>query len=92
MAFVLSNLAHRIGESQSEFEILEQKHFFQLHHAVAHFDVPVRDLPEQFRQFGFTDLRGAGAAGFAVGLIQCTHEQGVLFRCLAAVRLHGFWF
>ncbi|MNW70044.1 hypothetical protein D3C74_492210 [compost metagenome] len=55
-------------------EILEQEDFFQLHDAVANFDVPVRDLLDQDRQFFVADLWGIGAAGFAMGLGECGHD------------------
>ncbi|MNP73338.1 hypothetical protein D3C76_1700400 [compost metagenome] len=64
-------------------EVLEQENLFQLHDAVANFDVPVRDLLDQDRQFFIADLWGIGAAGFAVGLVQGVHK--VFRKCLLLV-------
>ena len=73
MAFGFGDFTHGIGKGQGEFEVLEQKDLFQLHDAVANFDVPVRDLFDQDRQLFVADLWSIGAAGFAVGLVQCVH-------------------
>ena len=47
MAFGFGDVTHGVGEGQGELEVLEQENLFQLHYAVAHFDVPVRDLRNQ---------------------------------------------
>jgi hypothetical protein len=73
VAFGFGDFTHGVGKGQGEFEILEQENFFQLHHAVADFDVPVGNLLDQYRQLFVADLRGVGAAGFAVGLVQGGH-------------------
>jgi len=73
MAFGFGDFTHGVGKGQGELEVLEQENLFQLHHAVAYLDVPVGDLLEQHRQFFIADLRGIGAAGFAVGLVQGGH-------------------
>jgi len=69
VTFGLGDFTDGVGERQRVFEILEQENFFQLHHAVADFDIPVGDLLDQDRQFFVADLRGVGAAGFAMGLV-----------------------
>src|SRR5471032_940395 len=73
MAFGFGYFTDGVGEGQGVLEVLEQENFFQLHDAVANFDVPVRDLLDKDRQLFVADLRGAGLAGFAVGLIQSGH-------------------
>ena len=74
VAFGFGNFAHGIGERQGVLEVLEQEDLFQLHDAVANFDVPVRDLLDQYRQFFVADLGGVGTAGFAMGLVQGVHR------------------
>ncbi|MCY1464354.1 hypothetical protein D9M71_823700 [compost metagenome] len=86
-------------------EVLEQEDTLQLHVAVAHFDIPVRDFANQLCQLVIADFRRVGAAGFAVGLVQGVHvvfsssscyrqgrsgsDLGWKLRCVQA-QLHGF--
>ncbi|MNN44463.1 hypothetical protein D3C81_1587550 [compost metagenome] len=73
MALRFGDGADGVGEGQGVLEVGEAEQLFQLHDAVAHLDVPVRNLADQLGQFGVGDLRRASAAGFAVGLGQGIH-------------------
>ncbi|MNE02367.1 hypothetical protein D3C80_948400 [compost metagenome] len=81
MAFGLGDFADGVGERQGVLEVLEQEDLFQLHDAVTYFDVPVRDLLDQDRQFFVADLWGVGAAGFAMGLVQSGHGVFPVIEC-----------
>ncbi|MNY66733.1 hypothetical protein D3C86_2042060 [compost metagenome] len=74
MPFGFGDFTHGVGKGQCMLEVLEQENLFQLHHAIAHFNVPVRDLFDQHRQFFVADLWSIGAAGFAMGLVQGIHS------------------
>ena len=73
VAFGFGDFTDGVGKGQGMLEVLEQEDTLQLHVAVTHFNVPVRDLTDQFGQFFVGDFRGVGAAGFAMGLVQGIH-------------------
>jgi len=77
VALGFGDLADDIGEGQRVLEVLEQEDLLQLHVAVAGFDVPVGDLLDQLGQFVIADFRRIGSAGFAMGLVERSHDRSL---------------